>query len=83
MVDTSVAACELAVSDLGRAVVIERFARNAIETNPKVKIVGDAVPLGQSHYIAEQKRVKEIHPGAEAFKDWLRTKFKSDTLPIG
>jgi LysR family glycine cleavage system transcriptional activator len=75
MVDTSVAACELAASDLGCAVIIERFAKNAVEKDRKVMIVGEAVPLGQSHYIADQKRAKEIHPAAEAFKEWLRIQF--------
>jgi LysR family glycine cleavage system transcriptional activator len=81
MVDTSVAACELAASGLGCAMIIERFALNAIETGRAIKIVGDRVPLGQSHYIATQSRAKEIHPAAEAFKEWLRIQFHPNALP--
>ena len=81
MVDTSVAACELVAADLGCAVIIERFAMNAIETGRGIKTVGAPVPLGQSHYLAEQKRAKEIHPSAEAFKAWLRVQFHLNVLP--
>lgn len=77
LVDTSVAACELAASDLGCAVVIERFAINAIETGRPIKISGSRAPLGQSHFLAERSSVKEIHPAAEIFKDWLRAEFEA------
>ncbi len=75
MVDTSVAACELVASDLGRAVVIERFARNAIEAGQHISIVGDRMPLGQSHYLIRKDTTKEIQPATLAFKEWLRAQF--------
>ncbi|MGI9406373.1 MAG: hypothetical protein ACR2O4_08375, partial [Hyphomicrobiaceae bacterium] len=82
IVDTSVAACELAASELGCAVVIERFALNAIETCRPIKIVGDRVPLRQSHYLVDNGSAKEINPAAEAFKDWLRSQFKCSTATL-
>ena len=75
MVDTSVAACEVAASDLGCAVVIERFAKNAVQRGQRIKIVGEPVPLGQSHYLAMKEPAKEIRPAVIAFKEWLRTQF--------
>lgn len=67
MVDTSVAACELVASDLGCAVVIERFALNTIRTGHRIKIVGDRVPLGQSHYLSSKGSSKEIQSAILAF----------------
>ncbi|WP_282608859.1 LysR family transcriptional regulator [Pelagibius sp. Alg239-R121] len=78
MVDTSVAACELVAADLGSAVVIERFAMNAIEAGRPVALVGDRIPLGQSHYLVERGGAKKIHPAAEVFKDWLRVLFHAN-----
>ena len=78
LVDTSVAACELVASDLGAAVVIERFARNAIETGRPIKVAGPPVPLGQSHYLVEQGSARELHPAAEVFKDWVRAEFREN-----
>ena len=74
-VDTFVAACELVANDLGCAIVLERFASNAIETGRPIKCVGERVQLGQSHYLVRKELVKETHPLTEAFKQWLRTLF--------
>ena len=74
-VDTFVAACELVANDLGCAIVLERFATNAIETGHRIKCAGDRVQLGQSHYLVRKELVKESHPLTEAFKQWLRTLF--------
>lgn len=77
IVDTSVAACELVASDLGRAIVIERFVADAVRSGRRIRRVGDPVPLDQAHYIVETGSAKEIHPAAEAFKEWLRFVFRS------
>ncbi|MFT5657162.1 MAG: LysR family glycine cleavage system transcriptional activator [Gammaproteobacteria bacterium] len=74
-VDTFVAACEFVACNLGVAVVLERFATQAIETGRAIKYVGKPVPLAQSHYLAENKSAKETGPVIEAFKSWLRTLF--------
>ncbi len=76
MVDTSVAACELVASNLGCAIVIERFALHAIELGRPINLVGDRVPLRQSHYIVESELKKELNPAVQTFKDWLRTQFR-------
>jgi LysR family glycine cleavage system transcriptional activator len=75
MADTAVAACELAAADLGVAIVIERFSTNAIKMGQKVKIVGGAVPLGQSHFLERTKTRKEIQASTLAFEKWLRDQF--------
>ena len=75
MVDTSVAACELVAANLGCAIVIERFARNAIELGHPIKIVGEGVSLGQSHYLAQSDPQKEFNPTSNVFKEWLRAQF--------
>ena len=75
--DTFVAACEFVACNLGCAVVLERFAKNAIDTGRPIKTVGNRVPLSQSHYLAENKPSRETDPVTEAFKGWLRALFET------
>ena len=74
-VDTFTAACEFVSCNLGCAVVLERFAKNAIEMGRSVKYAGSKVPLSQSHYLVENKSTTQIDPEVEAFKAWLRKLF--------
>ena len=76
-VDTFVVACEFVACNLGCAVVLERFAENAIEMGRPIRYAGKRVQLGQSHYLAENKSAKQIDPVIEAFKTWLRTLFET------
>lgn len=76
-VDTFVAACEFVSCNLGCAVVLERFAKNAVEMGRSIRYAGSRVPLSQSHYLAQNKSTKETDPVVEAFKIWLRTLFTS------
>jgi len=73
--DTSVAAVEMVSAGLGCAVVIERFARQAIASGRMVHLAGEPIELGQSHYLvrAEHKGIR--HPSVEAFEKWLRKQF--------
>ena len=75
MSDTSVAATEMVAAELGCAIVIERFARQAIESGRSIRIVGDPVELGQSHYLAQTKPPANRLPAVEAFETWLRAQF--------
>ena len=75
MVDTSVAACELVANNLGRAVVIERFALSAVRTGQNINIAGDRIPLGQSHYLIKKDVTKERKSTVLIFNEWLRTQF--------
>jgi hypothetical protein len=43
-----------------------------------IKFAGDRVPLGQSHYLVDNKSAKQIDPVIEAFKAWLRTLFVTE-----
>jgi LysR family glycine cleavage system transcriptional activator len=76
-VDTSVLACELVASDIGCAVLIERFAKGAIETGRPIRIVGDPIPLHQSHFLVDNEttNVEPVSAEIEAFKEWIRTEF--------
>ena len=75
MVDTSVAACELVANNLGRAIVIERFAISAISTGQNINITGDRIPLKQSHYLVKKDVTKERKSTVLIFNEWLRTQF--------
>jgi len=76
-VDTFVAASEFVACNLGCAVVLERFAKNAIDMGRPITTAGNRVPLGQSHYLAESKPARETDPVIEAFKNWLRGLFET------
>ena len=73
--DTSVAAMEMVAAGLGCAIVIDRFAKQAIQAGRAVRIVGDPVGLGQSHYLSRGEAHTKIEPAVEAFASWLRTQF--------
>ena len=75
MVDTSVAACELVANNLGRAIVIERFAISAMSTGQNINITGDRIPLKQSHYLVKKDVTKERKTTVLIFNEWLRTQF--------
>ena len=77
-VDTSVLACEWIESGKGCAVLIERFARRLIETGRSIKIIGDPVPLNQSHYFVQKVNEHEgpVSAEIESFKDWIRSEFQ-------
>jgi LysR family transcriptional regulator, glycine cleavage system transcriptional activator len=59
MVDKFVAACELVANNLGRAVVIERFELRVASAGQNISIVGDRMPLAQSHYLVKKDTTKE------------------------
>ena len=73
--DTSTAAIEMVAAGLGCAVVIERFAQQAIGTGREIRIVGKPVALGQSHYLVRTERRTTVQPEVEAFEAWLRDQF--------
>ncbi len=73
--DTAVAACELAAADLGAAIIIERFAKSAVKMGQRIAIVGDPVPLEQSHYVVVNDPNEEKRFAVNTFKDWLHTQF--------
>ncbi len=75
MTDSSVAATEMAAAGLGCAMVIERFARQAIESGRSVHIVGDSVALGQSHYLVRTRQQAARQFGVDAFRTWLQAQF--------
>ncbi len=54
--DTSTAAIEMVAAGLGYAVVIERFARQAIQSGQKIRIVGEPKEFGQAHYLVQTER---------------------------
>ena len=75
VVDTSVAACELAAAENGCAIMFERFAQQAIEAGRPIKIVGDPVANGQSHYVVQRNTTSTEKRASTAFCEWLATCF--------
>ncbi len=75
VVDTSVAACELAAADNGCAIMFERFAQQAIAAGRPIKIVGDPVANGQSHYVIQRNNAPTEKRASTAFCEWLATCF--------
>lgn len=75
LVDTSVAACQMVAAGLGTAIIIERFANSAIQAGNQIRISGNRVALGQSHYMVGSNPPREKQTETAAFKDWLRDQF--------
>ncbi|MEM7378422.1 MAG: LysR substrate-binding domain-containing protein [Pseudomonadota bacterium] len=70
--DTSTAALEMVASGVGCAVVIERFAQQAIASGWRIALAGSPVELGLSHFIEIGHTRRAAQPGAAAFAAWLR-----------
>jgi LysR family glycine cleavage system transcriptional activator len=81
-VDTSVLACELVAAGVGRAVVIERFAKTAIEMGRPIRIVGERLPLNQSHFLVNRNSINDepVLAELEAFREWVLTEFSDSEL---
>ncbi len=75
VVDTSVAACELAAAENGCAIMFERFAQQAIAAGRPIQIVGDPVANGQSHYVIQRNTTPNEKRASTAFCEWLATSF--------
>ena len=75
VVDNSVAACELAAAENGCAIMFERFAQQAIAAGRPLKIVGDPVANGQSHYVIQRNSAPNEKRTSTAFCEWLATCF--------
>lgn len=75
MTDTSTSAIEMVAAGLGCAVIIERFAQQAIESGREISIIGEPVALGQSHYLVRGERRVPAQAAVEAFETWLKHQF--------
>lgn len=78
VVDTSVTAIEMVQAGVGSAMLIERFATQAIQTGRDIAIVGAPVPLGQSHFIARNDATQGQRPEIEAVIAWLKQCFEEN-----
>jgi LysR family transcriptional regulator, glycine cleavage system transcriptional activator len=81
-VDSSVLACELVAAGVGCAVVIERFAKTAIEMGRPICMVGEPLPLHQSHFLVKRNSINDepILAEIEAFKEWIHAEFTDSEL---
>lgn len=75
VVDTSVAACELAAAENGCAIMFERFAQHAVDVGRPIKIVGNPIANGQSHYVVQRDTDAPKKQASVAFCAWLATCF--------
>lgn len=80
VVDTSVAACELAAAENGCTILIERFAQQAIQTGRPIRIVGNAIATGHAHFFILRTMGPAEKRTASAFCEWLQSVFE-DQLP--
>ena len=74
-VDTTIAAVDIVAAGGGCAVVLDRFAKTAIETRRSVKIVGDAVPIQQSHFLVGGALSKPNDAAKKTFEIWVEQIF--------
>lgn len=76
VVDTTIAAVDIVAAGGGNAIIVERFAKTAIETGRKVAIVGEAVPIEQSHYLIAGQNSKADAVAKQRFEAWLEDIFR-------
>ncbi|KIC09284.1 LysR family transcriptional regulator [Leisingera sp. ANG-M1] len=74
-VDTTVAALDIVAAGGGYAVVVERFARMAIETGKAISIAGDPVPVDQAHYLVSVPARASSEAAKQLFEAWLEEVF--------
>ncbi|MEM7439105.1 MAG: LysR family transcriptional regulator [Pseudomonadota bacterium] len=75
IVDTSLAACELAAAENGCSIMFERFAQQAIAMGRPIRIVGDPVANGQSHFAVQRNNAPLERRASAAFCEWLKSCF--------
>jgi len=73
--DTSTAAIEMVAAGLGYAVVLERFAQQAIRSGQKIRIVGAPKELGQAHYLVKTNQSDARQTPVMEFEAWLARQF--------
>lgn len=76
--DTSTAAIEMVSKGLCYAVVIERFARQAIQSGQNICIVGEPKELGQAHYLVRSTHRSPSVTKAAEFESWLSRKIQAN-----
>ncbi len=74
-VDTTIAAVDIVAEGGGHAVILERFARTAIETGRSIAIVGEAIPIEQSHFLVEGQKSNSNSAAKQMFEAWLKQIF--------
>jgi pyrroloquinoline quinone (PQQ) biosynthesis protein C len=57
------------------AVVIERIARQAIQSGQRIRIVGEPKELGQAHYLVQTERRDADQTHVKEFEAWLSRQF--------
>lgn len=77
-VDTTAAALALVAGSGGYAVVMTRFARQAIASGSSIAIVGKPIAFPVSHYLVATEPGRRPRPEVELFKDWLRAALQED-----
>ncbi len=75
VLDTTIAAVDIVAAGGGYAVILERFANTAIETGRAIAIVGDAVPIEQSHYLVGGQKSKPNDAARKMFEIWIKQIF--------
>lgn len=70
-VDTTIAAVDIVAAGGGCAVVLERFARTAIETGRNIAIAGDPVPIEQGHFLVSGQKATTDHAARALFATWV------------
>lgn len=74
-VDTTAAALALVAASGGYAVILQRFADEAIRAGQQISIVGKPITFPQSHFLTTTATDTATRPEVGLFKDWLRSSF--------
>lgn len=71
LVDTTIAAIEIVAAGGGYTVVLERFADHAVKFGHPITIVGEPIPIDQSHYLIGLSAPEVNDTARQLFEAWL------------
>lgn len=74
-VDTTIAAVDIVAAGGGYALVLERFAKTAIETGRAISIVGEPISIERSHYLVGGQTSKPNDAARQIFESWIEQVF--------
>ncbi|WP_131726316.1 hypothetical protein [Ruegeria denitrificans] len=60
----------------GNVIVVERFARTAVESGRNIVIAGEAVPIDQDHFLVSGVNATADIAAKQRFEAWLEEVFE-------
>jgi len=80
--DTTCASIGVVAAGGGFAVVLTRFAKDAIAAGAGIALAGEPIAFRQGHYLVRRKPEDALRPEVHLFEAWLRECFEKTKEPV-